>query len=61
MFGQLTEITREKELIHITAHEKWSVVHFFHRDFKRCKIMDKHLEVSLIFETVSGRAENLVS
>jgi hypothetical protein len=25
---------------------KRSVVHFFHPDFRRCKIMDKHLEVN---------------
>lgn len=25
--------------------EKRSVVHFFHKDFRRCKIMDGHLEV----------------
>lgn len=27
--------------------EKRCVVHFFHRDFRRCKIMDGHLEVNL--------------
>lgn len=26
---------------------KLAVVHFFHVDFRRCKIMDKHLEVSI--------------
>lgn len=25
--------------------EKYGVVHFAHRDFRRCKIMDKHMEV----------------
>jgi hypothetical protein len=24
------------------------VVHFFHRDFRRCKIMDGHLEVRFV-------------
>lgn len=24
---------------------KYTVVHFFHKDFNRCKIMDKHLKI----------------
>ncbi|BGO99332.1 Phosducin-like protein 1 [Rhodotorula toruloides] len=43
-YGKLTEIKVEKDLIARTAKEKRSVVHFFHRDFRRCKIMDAHLE-----------------
>ncbi|BGP21537.1 GTPase inhibitor [Rhodotorula toruloides] len=43
-YGKLTEIKVEKDLIARTANEKRSVVHFFHRDFRRCKIMDAHLE-----------------
>lgn len=27
--------------------EPYCIIHFFHRDFRRCKIMDKHLEVRL--------------
>lgn len=27
---------------------KRSLVHFFHNDFRRCKIMDRHLEVSRV-------------
>ncbi|PAV20931.1 gtpase inhibitor [Pyrrhoderma noxium] len=42
--GQLTEILDEKEAIRISANEKRCVIHFYHRDFKRCDIMNKHLE-----------------
>ncbi|KAG6336698.1 hypothetical protein ID866_2405 [Astraeus odoratus] len=42
-YGTYSEITDEKELIRISAHEPRSVIHFYHSDFKRCEIMDKHL------------------
>ncbi|KAK2466300.1 hypothetical protein APHAL10511_001942 [Amanita phalloides] len=41
--GSYTEITDEKEVMRISAHEPRCVVHFYHSDFKRCDIMDKHL------------------
>ncbi|KZT74316.1 thioredoxin-like protein [Daedalea quercina L-15889] len=41
--GRYEEITDEKEVIRVTATEKRCVVHFFHTDFKRCRIMDRHL------------------
>ncbi|THH32953.1 hypothetical protein EUX98_g1254 [Antrodiella citrinella] len=41
--GRYDEVMDEKELIRITAHEPFSVVHFYHTDFKRCQIMDNHL------------------
>ena len=56
-----SEITDEKEVIRVTAYvfhavrrvvcsdgrsnEKRCIIHFFHTDFKRCQIMDKHLAV----------------
>ncbi|KAI7852842.1 thioredoxin-like protein [Circinella umbellata] len=42
--GQFTEITNEKEFMNITTKEKYVVGHFFHEDFRRCKIMDTHLQ-----------------
>lgn len=30
------------------SNEPRCVIHFFHRDFKRCEIMDKHLAVSTV-------------
>ncbi|KAH9814563.1 thioredoxin-like protein [Melampsora americana] len=42
--GKYLQIKNEKEVIQITAKSKFAVVHFFHGDFRRCKIMDNHLE-----------------
>ncbi|KXN86420.1 Queuine tRNA-ribosyltransferase-like protein [Leucoagaricus sp. SymC.cos] len=41
--GTYSEISDEKEVIRITAREPSCVVHFYHSNFKRCEIMDKHL------------------
>ncbi|BGP44669.1 hypothetical protein JCM10450v2_000483 [Rhodotorula kratochvilovae] len=43
-YGRYTEIKVEKDLIQTTAKARRSVVHFFHRDFARCRIMHAHLE-----------------
>ncbi|MBW0468321.1 hypothetical protein O181_008036 [Austropuccinia psidii MF-1] len=42
--GRYLEIKDEKELIKITANTNMAVVHFFHTDFERCKLMDQYLE-----------------
>ncbi|KAI8141584.1 thioredoxin-like protein [Fennellomyces sp. T-0311] len=42
--GEYSEITKEKEFMDITTSTKYVVGHFFHDDFRRCKIMDTHLE-----------------
>ncbi|TFY60793.1 hypothetical protein EVJ58_g4918 [Rhodofomes roseus] len=41
--GQYQEIVDEKQVIRVSAQEKRCIIHFFHTDFKRCQIMDKHL------------------
>jgi thiol-disulfide isomerase/thioredoxin len=41
--GKYTEITDEKEVVRVSAHEPRCVIHFYHSKFKRCEIMDKHL------------------
>jgi hypothetical protein len=43
--GLYTEIATEKEILKITTSTKLCVVHFFHKEFRRCQIMDKHLLV----------------
>ncbi|KAG6821603.1 hypothetical protein H0H93_000112 [Arthromyces matolae] len=43
--GEYTEITDEKEVVRVSAHEPRCVVHFYHTNFKRCEIMDKHLKL----------------
>lgn len=42
--GELTEIVQDDFLPRITASKR-CVVHFYHNDFHRCKIMDKHLRI----------------
>lgn len=37
----------EKELMLMTTSTQKMLIHFAHKDFKRCQIMDKHLEVEL--------------
>lgn len=41
--GRYMEITNEKEAIRISANEPHCVIHFYHSNFRRCEIMDKHL------------------
>jgi thiol-disulfide isomerase/thioredoxin len=41
--GRYTEIMNEKEVIRTSAKEPRCVIHFYHTNFKRCEIMDKHL------------------
>ncbi|KAI0068785.1 thioredoxin-like protein [Artomyces pyxidatus] len=43
MHGKYSEITEEKEVIRTSAKEPRCVVHFYHSNFRRCEIMDKHL------------------
>lgn len=43
--GRYTELQSEKEVLKVTTSEKRCIVHFFHQEFRRCKIMDKHLDV----------------
>ncbi|KAG9317429.1 thioredoxin-like protein [Chiua virens] len=41
--GSYIEITNEKEVVRISANEHRCIIHFYHGNFKRCEIMDKHL------------------
>lgn len=45
--GGYREYTSEKEVMDVGLKEAKAVVHFFHPRFKRCEIMDTHLEVSV--------------
>jgi len=46
--GTYEEILSEKEVLKITTTEKRVIAHFFHKDFRRCQILDGHLEVIYI-------------
>ncbi|KAI5854752.1 thioredoxin-like protein [Tricharina praecox] len=43
--GTYLNVEDEKAVMDITTNNKNSVVHFFHSDFRRCKILDTHLEL----------------
>ncbi|KAF4619218.1 hypothetical protein D9613_005329 [Agrocybe pediades] len=45
-YGYYVEVKEEKEVVRRFGHrhEPRCVAHFFHPNFKRCEIMDKHLE-----------------
>lgn len=43
-YGEYTEILENEFLPYVTKAE-YSAVHFFHKDFERCKIIDKHLQI----------------
>ena len=43
--GSLRTITQDEFLTECTGSSKYVVVHFFHDDFERCKIMDFHLNI----------------
>lgn len=43
--GRYTEIKTEKELLYLSSSEPNCLIHFAHPDFKRCALMDRHLEV----------------
>lgn len=42
--GTYREITEEEFLPTVTK-TKYAIVHFFHKDFERCKIVDHHLNI----------------
>ena len=44
--GVYSEILVEKDFLQTTTKTPFVVVHFYHKDFKRCAIIDKHLAVS---------------
>jgi thiol-disulfide isomerase/thioredoxin len=43
--GQYRTISQDEFLTECTGQSIYVAVHFFHRDFERCKIMDHHLQI----------------
>ncbi|XP_013407243.1 thioredoxin domain-containing protein plp1 [Lingula anatina] len=43
-YGIYSELTEEKEFLDLTTSEEKCIVHFFHPDFRRCAILDGHLQ-----------------
>ncbi|MCJ1406520.1 hypothetical protein MMC19_000586 [Ptychographa xylographoides] len=42
--GKVTTMTDEKEVMEIVAATPHTLLHFYHPDFARCAVMDRHLE-----------------
>ncbi len=45
--GSVTTLLSERDLLDVCSNAKYSVVHFFHPDFRRCTIMDERLKVRI--------------
>ncbi|MCJ1399938.1 hypothetical protein MMC11_003141 [Xylographa trunciseda] len=43
--GTITTMSSEKEVMEIVTDTARTLVHFYHQDFHRCAVMDRHLEV----------------
>ena len=43
--GTYREVLDEKELLRTSVRKARCVIHFGKKDFRRCHIMDRHLEV----------------
>ncbi|KAI8846310.1 thioredoxin-like protein, partial [Chytridium lagenaria] len=43
--GSYEDIDGEKEIMKITTSVDKCVVHFYHKEFRRCQIVNKHLDV----------------
>ncbi|KAJ1660262.1 hypothetical protein IWQ61_000784 [Dispira simplex] len=43
--GQYTEVIDEKEALTAMTNTELCVTHFYHPDFQRCRIVDKHLQI----------------
>ena len=48
--GHYETIRTEKDILHITTTAERCVVHFSHKDFRRCQLMDQHMQVWNAFE-----------
>jgi len=42
--GELRTITQDELLPECTGSSEWVAIHFFHKEFERCQIMDHHLK-----------------
>lgn len=43
-YGTCDDVSEEREVLEKTAAEKVAVVHFYHPEFQRCKIMQAHID-----------------
>lgn len=43
--GQYRTISQDEFLPECTGSSEWIAIHFFHKEFERCKILDHHLKI----------------
>ncbi|KAJ3122860.1 hypothetical protein HK098_002436 [Nowakowskiella sp. JEL0407] len=43
--GTYTDVQNDKDILEITTTDDLVVVHFYHLEFRRCQIIDKHLNI----------------
>lgn len=43
--GEVRTISQDQFLPECTGDSEWVAVHFYHKEFERCKIMDHHLKI----------------
>jgi len=43
--GEVRTISQDQFLPECTGTSEWIAVHFFHKEFERCKVMDHHLKI----------------
>lgn len=53
--GRVEELGNEKVVFDVTLKEPLCMIHFFHKDFRRCDILNKHLQVFPFFSQVMTR------
>ncbi|RKP06776.1 thioredoxin-like protein [Thamnocephalis sphaerospora] len=42
--GTFKDLSDDKEVLEVTTKTQRCILHFYHQDFRRCQIMDKHLQ-----------------
>lgn len=45
--GTYKDLESDRHVLDVTTSIKHCIIHFYHTDFRRCQIMDKHLEVDM--------------
>ena len=45
IWGYLSEIGHEKEVLHMSTHSPRLLIHFYNPSFKSCQLLNEHLQV----------------
>ena len=55
-------MTQEKQIMLKTTQTEKMIIHFSHKDFKKCAVMDKHLQVcreAVTTNSLDNKSQNL--